>query len=79
MIDAAIFVLEERATAGESVPRNLWPKKYAELKLPSLFRFRVNKQHRMLYSIMKIGSSPAFVWIIEVMDHTHYNRLFGYD
>jgi hypothetical protein len=40
LIDHAIAVLEERATAGESVPRDHWPKTYAELRLPSLFRYR---------------------------------------
>jgi len=79
LIDDAIIVLEERATAGESVPRDLWPKAYAELKLPNLFRFRLDRLHRMLYSIMQITTAPPFIWIIEVMDHTRYDRLFGYD
>ncbi len=72
-------VLEERATAGESVPRNRWPRTYADLELPNLYRYRLDRIRRMLYSIIKLRNDPAFVWIIEAMDHVRYNRIFGYD
>ena len=79
LIDRAINVLENRATAGDSVPRDRWPKSYAQLKLPNLYRYRLDRIHRMLYAIIKLGTDPPFVWIIQTMDHTQYNRTFGYD
>lgn len=79
LVDQAIAVLEERATAGESIPRDRWPQTYADLDLPNLYRYRLDRAHRMLYSIMKLGDAPAFVWIIEAMDHARYDRIFGYD
>ena len=79
LIDNARNVLEDRATAGDSVPRDLWPRSYAQLKLPNLYRYRLDRIHRMLYAIIKLGNDPPFVWIIEAMDHTQYNRIFGYD
>jgi hypothetical protein len=79
LIDRAINVLENKTTAGDSVPRDRWPKSYAQLKLPNLYRYRLDRIHRMVYSIIKLGNEPPFVWIIEAMDHTQYNRIFGYD
>jgi mRNA-degrading endonuclease RelE of RelBE toxin-antitoxin system len=79
LIDSAMVTLEERPTAGESVPRDRWPRAYADLELPNLYRYRLDRIHRMLYSIVKVGSSPIFVLIIETMDHTKYNQIFGYD
>ena len=79
LIDHAIETLEERATAGESVPRDRWPESYGGLKLPNLYRYRLDRTHRLTYSIIKLGKNPPFVWIIDAMDHTRYNRIFGYD
>jgi hypothetical protein len=79
LIDDARKVLEDRATAGDSVPRDRWPKSYAQLKLPNLYRYRLDRNHRILYAIIKLGNDPPFVWIIEAMNHTQYNRIFGYD
>ncbi len=79
LVDNAIGVLEQRMTAGQAVPRDRWPADYRALDLPCLFRYRLDANYRMTYSIVKIQDSPPFVWIIEVMDHTKYNRRFGYD
>jgi len=76
-IDDAIAILEERPTAGEAIPRDRWPDKYRSL--PSLFRYRLSRIHRMIYSIIKPGAEPVCVLIIEAMDHTEYNRVFGYN
>lgn len=77
-IDDAIAVLEEKPTAGEAIKRDRWPDEYRDLKIPSLFRYRLSSTRRMIYSIHKIGSSAPFVWIIDEMDHDRYNQLFGY-
>ena len=79
LIDAAIDLLGQRPTAGEQVQRKLWPKVYRALGIPCLFRYKLNDNYRMTYSLIKIKSNPLFAWIIEVMDHTEYNRRFGYD
>ncbi len=78
MIDDAIAILQQRPAAGEAVQRDRWPDFYRELELPNLFRYRVDRTHRMTYSIVKPRNDPAFVWIIEVMDHKQYNKRFGY-
>jgi hypothetical protein len=78
LIDSAITILGSRATVGDSISRGRWPKSYQAFHLPCLFRYDLDANHRMTYSILKIGKDPAFVWIIEVMDHEEYNRRFGY-
>ena len=77
-IDNAITVLEEKPTAGEAIQRDRWPDEYRNLKVPSLFRYRLSSTHRMIYSIHKISSDAPFVWIIDTMDHDRYDQLFGY-
>lgn len=76
-IDDAIAILEERPTAGEAIPRDRWPKRYRDF--PSLFRYRLSRTHRIIYSIIKPGAEPICVLIIEAMDHVQYSRIFGYD
>ena len=77
-IDDAIAVLEEKPTAGEAIQRDRWPNEYRDLKIPSLFRYRLSSTRRMIYSIVKIGSDAPFIGIIDEMDHDRYNQLFGY-
>jgi hypothetical protein len=43
LIDNAMATLEERPTAGESVPRDRWPRAYADLELPNLYRYRLGQ------------------------------------
>lgn len=78
LIDKAVEVLEERATAGESVPRNQWPRTGKYEGIPNLYRYRLDRINRMTYFIAKVGDQFV-VNIIEAMDHTRYNRIFGYD
>jgi len=32
----------------------------------------------MLYSLRQVRDEPVFVWIIDEMDHSSYEQLFGY-
>lgn len=78
LIDKAIEVLQERATAGESIPRDRWPRTGKYEGIPNLYRYRLNRIQRLTYFIAKRGNHFV-VNIIEAMDHTRYNRIFGYD
>ena len=78
-IDDAIDVLEERSTAGNKIPKNLWeaiPKYHDE---PCLFRYPLDDGYRLIYSIRKPEHDPIVVWIIEVLSHPEYDRRFHYD
>ena len=79
LINKAMGVLEQRGTAGERVPRDRWPKQDRKYDgIPNLFRYRLDRINRMTYFITKRDNQGAVV-IIEAMDHTRYNRIFGYD
>lgn len=78
-VGAPIGTSTIRLLLKEAVSRDRWPRTYADLDLPNFYRYRLDRTHRMLYSIVKLGDAPAFVWIIEAMDHARYDRIFGYD
>jgi len=78
LIDDAQELLLENPTAGEKIPTDRWPKQYRDLDLPNLFRFKLDRRHRMTYSIIR-KNSTIYVWILDALDHTEYNRLFGYN
>jgi len=79
LIYEAIATLEECLTAGDKVPRDRWPRIDLYRGIPNLFRYKLDRRHRLTYSVIKEGREPPFAWIIEEMDHTEYNRRFGYD
>ena len=80
-IEEAMSLLQQNPKAGEGVTRDRWPKEYRREfpELPNFPRYRLDDSHRMLYSIMKTRDLPLFVWIIEAMDYSRYQQLFGYD
>ena len=79
LIDNAIDLIGQRRTVGEQVQRNLWPEEYCAMDIPCLFLYKLDDNYRMTYSLVRTKGIPLFAWIIEVMDHTEYNRRFGYD
>ena len=78
LIDGAIELLLENPSAGEKIPRDRWPAKYGDLGLPCLFRYELGHRHRITYSLIR-KDDILYVWILDALDHTEYNRLFGYD
>jgi len=74
---------------GQQVSRKHHPQPYVyyEHKLPALaaekgiwilWRMNAASYWRVVYTFMSSGSKEA-VFILDYLDHTEYNKIFGYD
>jgi len=79
LIEDAINLLSQGRTLGNPVQRNQWPQEYKDLEIPCLFKYNLDANYRMTYSLVKIPAKPLFAWIIEVMTHKESEQRFGYD
>ena len=77
-INRAIAIIKENPFGGEQIQKSLIPKKYSlKYDINNLWRFELSNFWRMLYTIR--GNNVEIVsFILEIIDHKEYNRLFGY-
>lgn len=77
-IDNAMDVLKSKPNAGNSIQRNHWPEKYiVEHDITNLFRYQLPDGYRLVYTIMSEDNEITCV-LLEVFNHTEYERRFGY-
>jgi addiction module RelE/StbE family toxin len=64
--------------AGVHIPRKLWPKEYVQkYQITNLWKYNLDPNWRLIYTIS--GDKVRLVLVyLEYMDHTEYNRRFGY-
>ena len=77
-IKKKIEILKLNPVYGDQVPRRLWPKELiAKHKLTNVWRVELTNYWRMLYTLR--GDKVELIcFIIELIDHKRYDRLFGY-
>ena len=70
--------LKVNPTKGDKIEKRLWPEKYIKkYRINNLFRYPLVKGWRLTYTI--IGDDYGVVTVLlDALDHTAYNRLFGY-
>ncbi|MDG6249867.1 hypothetical protein [Methanocalculus sp.] len=78
LLDRAIDRIAENAFCGVQVPKYLIPKEYHRNYGPlnNLWKYNLSRNWRLLYTVASDGDTIAV--IIEWMDHTEYDRRFGY-
>jgi mRNA-degrading endonuclease RelE of RelBE toxin-antitoxin system len=77
-IDGVLSTLKEHPDAGDLVERSLWPDEYKKMELTNLFRMKVGKSQRIIYTI-QIEGSNLDVNIIEFFrTHKEYERRLHY-
>lgn len=59
---------------GDNIPKKLIPKEY---HAQNLWRIELSQFWRMLYTI-KGDQIEVFCFILEIVDHKRYNKIFGY-
>lgn len=78
-VEGMIRALLERRDSGFHVPRSQWPKAPAYHGLNNLFKYKLDKEMRATYTILR-----RYVWIvyvIEIWEHGEYSDYamrFGY-
>jgi Txe/YoeB family toxin of Txe-Axe toxin-antitoxin module len=71
----ALDILKTNPFAGDNVPHKLWPKEFGHL--PNLFRMELSQFWRLLYYVA--GDEVNVISVVfEIVDHNHYDRIFGY-
>lgn len=74
-VHRALDLLKKNPFVGDNIPHKLWPKEYANL--PNLFRFELSQFWRLLYYV--IGDEVRVISVVfEIIDHKHYDKIFGY-
>lgn len=78
LLDNAFDALSENAFCGVQVQKDRIPKTYKKRNtaLKNLWKFNLNRSWRLLYTVASDGDT--IVVIIEWLDHTAYERRFGY-
>ena len=76
----AISNLKKNAECGNKIVQDLWPKEYKKNhEINNLWRYELIKRRpgwRMIYTILPKNKVKILSAILEVLDHTSYNRRF---
>ena len=74
----AIDHLKQDPTAGNKIVKRLWPEQYKrKYQINNLFRYPLADGWRLTYTM--VGDENVITSIIlDALDHTAYDKLFGY-
>lgn len=70
-------VLKENPQFGDPIPKRLIPIKLKQLGIQNLYRVELSHYWRMLYTI-EGTKIEIFLFVLNIVDHKEYNKLFGY-
>jgi len=76
-IKRAVEILKQNPQFGDPIKKDLIPKKLKKLGIQNLYRMELSNYWRMLYTI-EGTKIEIFVFILNIVDHKKYNKLFGY-
>ena len=78
LLDRAFDALSEDAFCGVQIPKKQIPKTYRRhhSSLQNLWKYNLNDSWRLIYTVTSDGET--IVVIVEWLDHTAYERRFGY-
>ncbi|RXE56305.1 hypothetical protein ABH15_09305 [Methanoculleus taiwanensis] len=78
LLDRALDAIAANAFCGTQVPKRQIPKVYLQRQPPiqNLWKYNLSRSWRLMYTVASDGDTIAV--IIEWLDHTGYDRRFGY-
>jgi hypothetical protein len=78
LLAQALDRIAANAFCGIQVPKKLIPKDYHKKygPLDNLWKYNLTRSWRLMYTVARDGDTIAV--IIEWLDHTNYDRRFGY-
>jgi hypothetical protein len=84
-INSKIDVLKINCSAGIQIKKSRIPKKYlSEYAVTNLWKINLSNYWRMVYTIRQnqrteeIDVLEIFLEILDIIDHSKYNKVFGY-
>ena len=64
---------------GNPIAKNLIPKEYIDkLRVTNLFRVELPAFWRMLYTLTNNEEIEIVAFVLDIIDHSDYNKKFGY-
>ena len=70
-------ILKDNPQFGDPISKKLIPKSLIGLGIQNLYRVELSNYWRMLYTI-EGNKVEIFLFILSIVDHKDYNKLFGY-
>lgn len=78
-VERVIEMLKKDPFKGEQIRKKMMPKSYIrKYGIDNLWRIELSNYWRMLYTI-KGGSIEIINFILDIVDHKKYNKIFGYN
>jgi hypothetical protein len=68
-------ILKDNPQFGDPIAKNLIPKSL--MGIQNLYRVELSNYWRMIYTI-EGNKIEIFLFVLNIVDHKDYNRLFGY-
>ena len=76
-INRIIEILKSNPQYGNPIPKRLIPKSLIKEGIQNLYRVELSNFWRMLYTI-EGTKIEILVFVLNIMNHKEYNKLFGY-
>ena len=76
-IERIFNILKQNPQFGNPIKKELIPKEIVRLGIKNLYRIELSNYWRMLYTI-EGTKIEILVFVLKIVDHKEYNKLFGY-
>jgi hypothetical protein len=76
-IDRVKSILRDNSQYGDPVSKKLIPKSLLKFGISNLYRVELSNYWRLLYTI-EGDRVEIFLFVLSIVDHKDYNKLFGY-
>ncbi len=76
-IERITGILKDNPQFGDSIRKDLIPPKFREMGIQNLYRAELSNYWRLLYTI-EGTQVEIFCFVLSIIDHKTYDKLFGY-
>ncbi|MEK6969466.1 MAG: hypothetical protein AABW48_03490 [Nanoarchaeota archaeon] len=76
-VERIILILKDNPLYGDPINKTLIPEVFRKEGIKNLYRVELSNYWRMIYTIE--GSNvEIFLFVLSLVDHKKYNKMFGY-
>lgn len=76
-IERMIAILKQNPQYGDPIKKELIPNNFKKLGIMNLYRVELSNYWRMLYTL-EGNKLEIFCFILNIVDHPNYDKIFGY-
>lgn len=76
-IERTINFLKKNPQYGDPIRKEIIPENFKKARIQNLYRVELSNYWRMLYTI-EGNQIEIFCFVLSIIDHPTYNKLFGY-